>query len=284
MVRKPIVLSALVMLVSFISIAKADGFLLPVKSSVCTDVSTGKSRSDIRFETYDKATFVAVKSSAYMKEKANLLEDYHYDVLAYQLADKALNDISLITIKDDEQKICLELSGFLDTQKADEIFLKKDTNSLKSQNVNKIAAEVNNLLPKSLHEKDSAIPLIYIKDLEFYNQTTSAAYTKKMSEQLSFEPRVLVTENKELADYYLIPKLVLSKSEKIDEKNSRFSMSVVVELQKTNGVTVGKEEQNRYIIISQEENIQKIAQKLLSKLLEDALSALSRQLNSLLQY
>lgn len=284
MVRKPILLSALAMLISLINTAAADSFLLPVKSSVCVDVTAGKSRSDIRFEAYDKAAFVAVKSSTYMKQKANTLEDHSYDVFAYRLADSALNDISLITVRDDDEKICLELSGVLDTKQADEIFLNRDAASIKPDSVSKIAHEVNSLLPKSLYETDSMIPLVYIKDIEFFNNTASSAYTAKIAQQLSFEPRVLVTENKELADYYIVPKLLLSKSEKIDEKHSRFSMSVAVELQKINGIVVDKEEQNRYIIISDEENTQEIAQKLLVKLLEESISAMSRQLNSLLQY
>lgn len=284
MVREPILLSALVMLVSFINTAEADSFLLPIKSSVCVDVTADNSRSDVRFAAYDKAAFVAVKSSAYIKQKANILDDHRYDILSYEIADKALNDISLITLKDDEEKICLELSGFLDTRKADEIFLKQENNSLQAQNISKIAAEVNNLLPKSLYETDSSIPLIYIKDLEFFNQSTSSAYTSKIAEQLSFEPRVLVTENEELADYYIVPKLLLSKSEKIDEKNSRFSMSVVVELQRTNGIIVDAKEKNRYIIISAEQNTQEIAQKLLLKLLEEAINTMRQQLNNLLQY
>ncbi len=284
MVRKPILLSALAVLISLIDTSKADSFLLPVKSSVCVDVTEGKSRSSTRFEAYDKAAFVAVKSSAYIKQKANTLEDHSYDVLAYKLADSALNDISLVTLRDDEEKICLELSGILDTKRADEIFLNRDTTSIEPSSVRKIAHEVNSLLPKSLYETDSSIPLVYIKDIEFFNSTASSAYTAKIAQQLSFEPRVLVTESKELADYYIIPKVLLAKSEKIDEKHSRFSMSVAVELQKINGIVVDKEEQNRYIIISNEQNTQKIAQKLLVKLLEEAISAMSRQLNSLLQY
>lgn len=281
MVRKPILLSVLTVLISLIDTTKADSFLLPIKSSVCMDVTIGKTRSDIRFEAYDKAAFVAVKSSAYMKQKANTLEDHSYDVFAYRVADGALNDISLITLRDDEEKICLEFSGVLNTKRADEIFMNSDTTSIEPNSVRKIAHKVNSLLPKSLYETDSTIPLIYIKDVEFFNNTATPAYTTKIAQQLSFEPRVLVTENKELADYYIVPKVLLAKSEKIDDKHSRFSMSVTVELQKINGVVVDKEEQNRYIIISDEQNTQEIAQKLLIKLLEDAISAMSRQLNSL---
>lgn len=281
MISKPVLLSVLIMLVSFINIVRADSFLLPVKSSICVDVIASSSRSDIRFKAYDKAAFVAVKSSSYMKEKANILEDHNYNEFAYKIIDYALNDISLITTKDDDEKICLELSGIIDVKKADELLLSQNTSSIETQNVYKIANEINETLPKPL---DETIPLIYIQDIEFYNNTTSSAYKKKMAEKLSFNPKILVTDNKELADYYIVPKLLLSKSEKINDDNSRFSMSIIVELQRANGVVVHKEEKNRYIIITKQEDTQEIAQKLLIKLLEDALMSMSKQLNNLSHY
>ncbi len=284
MIKTLIKLSVGVVLISFVSTVRADSFLLPVKSAVCQNVAAGKSPSDTRFEAYDKAAFMAVKTSEYMQKNASGLDDHSYGVLAYKLADKALNDVSIITVRDDEERICLEFSGYLDTQKADAIRQEKAENTFAVQNVKKIAREVTALLPKSIEEDDGAIPLIYIKDVEFYNHETTSAYTAKLAQKLSFEPKVLVTESKELADYFIVPKLLQSKMEKIDGKNSRYSMSVAIELQKTNGIVVDTEQQNRYIIISEEQNRQDIAQKLMAKLLEDALEAMAGKLNTLLKY
>ena len=105
--------------------------------------------------------------------------------------------------------------------------------------------------------------------MEYYNGKTTSTFTAKITEQLSFEPRVLVTESQELADYFIAPKLVLSKIEPINETNSRYSMSVMVELRKNDGTLVDSETQNRYIIISKEQNAQEIAHKLIEKLLEE---------------
>lgn len=277
-------LSVGVVLINCVSTALADSFFMPVKSSVCQNVIPEKSRSDIRFNAYDKAAFIAVKKSEYMQKKAAGLNDHNYDVLSYKLADSALNDVSVITTRDDAEKICLELSGYLNTKKADAVLKEENTKETAPGNIQKIAREVNTLLPMSAEENDTAIPLLYIKNVEFYNHTTTAAYTEKLAQKLSFEPRVLVTENEELADYFIVPKLLQAKMEKIDEDNSRFSMSAVVELQKTGGIVVDSEQQNRYIIISKKEDTQEIAQKLMVKLLEDALDALSGKLNTLLKY
>lgn len=135
-----------------------------------------------------------------------------------------------------------------------------------------------------MYETDSTIPLLYVDDIEYYNGSASSAFTGKITERLAFEPRILVTETRELADYFLKPRLLLSKIEPVNAENSRYSMSVVVELRKSDGSLVDSEEQNRYIIVNNNENMQETAQKLLTKLLEDALTALSGKLNSLLKY
>ena len=60
-------------------------------------------------------------------------------------------------------------------------------------------------------------------------------------------------------------------------------MSIVIELRKNDGTLVDSETQNRYIIINKEQNTQEIAHKLVEKLLEDGINALSGKLNSLIK-
>ena len=123
-------------------------------------------------------------------------------------------------------------------------------------------------------EKDHIIPLVYVENMEYYNHKTTAIYTKKITEQLSLEPKLIITDDKNLADYYLKPKLTQSKMEPINSENSRYSMSVVIELWSKGGIMIDEEQQNRYIIIENSQNPQKIAQKLLYKLLEQATNSL----------
>lgn len=281
--KKFIKLSVWVAVANVAIAVRADSFLLPVKSSVCTEITQDKTRSEIRYQTYDKAAFMAVKTSSYMQQHASKLDDHSYNLLSYKLVDKALNDVSLTTLKDDDEKICLEFTGNLDTQKADKLLASEGNKGFNPENVKEIAQEITANLPKSLYETNETIPLLYIKELEFNNHTTTNKYTDILTQKLSFEPRVLITESSDLADYFLVPKLLLAKVEKIDDENSKFSMSVCIELQNTAGVLIDSKQQNRYIIISNKKNIQEIAQKILIKLLEDATDNLTGQLNNLLK-
>lgn len=276
-------LFVLALLMVKIGSAGADSLFLPVKGNACADITSDKTRASIRYGAYDRAAMAAVKASDYMQKHGADLDDYNYNLTAYRLVDKALRDITVITIRDDNEKICLEISGKLDKTRADEIMQIK-AKPLDSSVVKDIADSVNSTLPKSMYETDETIPLLYIDNLRYYNGTDTASFTPGLTERLAFEPRVLVTETKELADYLLIPKLLLSQVEPVDGKNSRYSMSVVVEVRKNTGELVDSEQQNRYIIVENTQNMQEVAHKLLQKLLEDAVNALSGKLNRLLKY
>lgn len=161
--------------------------------------------------------------------------------------------------------VIIVLVMFTGTVKADSFFVAsiKDLNAQNSEQI-----------------KDHIIPLVYIKDMEYYNHTKTSAYTGKINEQLSLEPNIITTEDEDLADFYLIPKLLLSKIERINSENSRYSMSVALELWAKGGVLINTERQNRYIIIENSQNPQEIARKLLLKLLEDAVNNLSLKIKN----
>lgn len=276
-------LSVLVILINLIGLARADSFFVEVSGTACSKINEEQTRSEIRYKAYDKAVLMAVKKCPEVKAIAQDMDDHTYNILAYRIADKALNDITVITVQDDNEKICLEISGKLAKEKIAEIASLEKLPSFKEERVAQIAEKINTVLPKSIYETDGTRPLLYIKEIEYYNGKTSSDFTAKIAERLSFEPQVLVTESQELADYFLIPKLILSKIEPINETNSRYSMSVMIELRKNDGTLVDSETQNRYIIISKEQDIQEIAHKLIEKLLEDGINALSGKLNNLLK-
>ena len=120
--------------------------------------------------------------------------------------------------------------------------------------------------------EDHIIPLIYVGNMEYYNRTETSAYTRQICEQLALEPKIIVTDDENLADYYIKPKLLQSKMEQINTENSRYSMSVALELWSKGGILINSEQQNRYIIIENSQNAQEIAQKLLTRLLKEAVN------------
>ena len=274
MLQKILKLSVFCVCLFYSSYIKADSFFEPVKSTVCEEKKAGISQVDMRLSVYDKATLQAIKNNQYVKNKSQNINDHQYNVIAYKIADTILSDVDIKTIQDDENKICIELFGIINKQEVDVIFSSEIKETQKS--VEEIAQEIKEKMPKS-----SITPLVYINDVMYYNNTKTSAYTQKITEFVSLEPNVLVSDNLELSDYIIQPKMILSKMEKIDDKNSRYSMSVVIEIQDLEGKVVNSKQKNRYIIIDNNENKQEVASKLLLKLIKECLKELSPSVNNL---
>lgn len=274
-------LSAIVLFMLISIVSKADSFFLPIKSDVCINNNNNEEKQDLIFKLNDKAALVAVKSSDYVKNKALSYNDYEYSLIAYKIVDNALNDTSYEITKENENKICLSFKASLDKQKTDRLFENFKKSNIDKTKIKEIANNINQTLPKSIYENNIRTPLIYIDDLEFYNNTKTPKYKDHIKEQLIFEPSILITEKKDLADFYLNPKVVKSSIDKIDEKNSKFSMAVELKINNSENKEILKETKKRYIIIDNSLKNQEIAHKMLIKLLNEALSSLKDKINLL---
>lgn len=275
-------LSVFALLINFIGGAKADSLFVSVRGEGCSNISAEHTRAEIRYDAYDKAAVAAVKSAPYFQTSSEVSDEYRLNMLAYQLADKILSDVAVITVRENEREICLEVSGKLDKEKTEEMLAGKDIRKAPTD-IGAIAQKVNTVLPKSMYETDKALPLIYIKKMEYYNGTVTDDFTPVITDKLAFEPRILITENEELADYFIFPKLLLSKIEPLNQEEQKYSMSVAVEIYRQDGTLITSTRQNRYIIISNKENVGQTARKLLIKLLEDGVDELSDKLKALLK-
>ena len=274
-------LSAIVLFMLISIVSKADSFFLPIKSDVCINNNDNEEKQDLIFKLNDKAALVAVKSSDYVKNKALSYNDYEYSLIAYKIVDNALNDTNYEITKENENKICLSFKASLDKQKTDRLFENYKKSNIDKTKIKEIANNINQTLPKSIYENNIRTPLIYIDDLEFYNNTKTQKYKDYIKEQLIFEPSILITEKKDLADFYLNPKVVKTSKDKIDEKNSKFSMAVELKINNSENKEVLKETKKRYIIIDNSLKNQEIAHKMLTKLLNEALASLKDKINLL---
>lgn len=274
-------LSAIVLFMLISIVSKADSFFLPIKSDVCINNNNNEEKQDLIFKLNDKAALVAVKSSDYVKNKALSYNDYEYSLIAYKIVDNALNDTSYEITKENENKICLSFKASLDKQKTDRLFENFKKSNIDKTKIKEIANNINQTLPKSIYENNIRTLLIYIDDLEFYNNTKTPKYKDHIKEQLIFEPSILITEKKDLADFYLNPKVVKSSIDKIDEKNSKFSMAVELKINNSENKEILKETKKRYIIIDNSLKNQEIAHKMLIKLLNEALVSLKGKINLL---
>ena len=134
-----------------------------------------------------------------------------------------------------------------------------------------VTAKADSFLLTAQVEQEQILPLIYVKDLEYYNHKKTTAYTKSIKDKLSLDPQFVITEDEISADFYILPKLVQSEMEPLNQDILRYSMSVKVELWSKGGILIDSTQQNHYIVIDKEDDAQKIAKDLLSKLLDGAI-------------
>ena len=275
-------LSVLTVMMFDTSIVKADSFSLSVNSTTCTLLES-KSRRDVRIETYDRASLIAVKKSEYVKKQVGNIEDADYTNIAYQIVDNALKDVVILTTTDDDEKICIEIKGNIDKIKTENIIKQYKETKKPTKEINEIVKDINTIFPESLNNDTKKSIPVYIDDLEYHNHTTTKNYTKEIETQLSFKPNILVTTNKELADYYIKPKILKSSIDVINDNNSKFSMSVEVVLSNSNDESVLKAQKNRYVIIDNNDDTQILAQKMLLKLLKEALIDITDRIDTIKQ-
>ena len=280
MLQSILKLSVLSMLLVFSTLTKADSFFLPVTSKVCA-IEQDKAKEDVVLGLHDKASFLAIKNSDFIKNKLKDVDDYYLSLISYKIADTSLQDI-VANQTNLDNRICINYKANLDIRQAEEIISSFNIKKINDEKIKDIAKEVLSM-PKSIYEANDSIPLIYVEDLEFYNQKTTSKYTQSIIEQLSFEPRILITENKTLSDFVLTPRLTKSTVDTIDEKNSRYSMSITIDVTNLEGKKVIMEEKNRYIIIDNNENMQSLANKMIAKLLYEAISSIKDRLSILFQ-
>lgn len=251
-----------------------------IQGTACERVLDGESLSSTRVRAADKAVFLSIKKLENLKEERHLLSDHDLNVLIYRLVDEYVEDLSVKVTKSEADKVCVNISGFINLKnielvKADFISNGEPVHTSNEDIVAQIADEVN--AEVVLKPADENLALVYIADLTYYNGATSKKYASYLKTLLQNNPYFYLTEEKDLADYIISPKVLKAKIDTLDPSHKRLQMVIVLE---TTGLETSavSESQNRFLLFSAEEDEQEIASRLIKKLLEQAAVNLARKI------
>ena len=244
-----------------------------IYGNACEKVVQGESKSSTRVRAADKAVFLRVKKIKELDKAKQILNEHDLNVLVYRLVDEYVEDLSVNTTKDEEDKICVEIKGWLNPQNVaaveNEFF--KDDVPLKEASAEMVAEVADDVKAETLIKPDNpeSLALVHIAVLEYYNGAKSGKFTEPLKEQFSDNPYFYLTEDAEIADYVIRPKVLKAKVDKLDAGHKRLQMVVTLEIY---GLEEGvvNEYQNRFVLFGAEEDEQKTASRLLNKLLENA--------------
>ena len=276
-----------------------------LNASACERVKSQETVASIRLRATDKATFNAVKSLNYLSSVHDKFSDHDFNVLIYKIVDNYVEDLSVKTTQQNEQKICVEISGYVSTDNIllalAEVEAEHNTDNFSTENsaenssietdfvtdesnisveTSDDSSDAKNLIeddfdtinntPASVTTDPDTETLLFIAPLEFYNNTSSSEYVKILNRLFDQNAYFQLTEDRAKADLVIYSKVLRAKVDAINSNTNRLQMVVSVEVKNLADDSSYIEHQNRFILFKSSEDEQKVAAGLMQKLLTKA--------------
>lgn len=246
---------------------------LPIYGNACEKVIEGESKASTRVRAADKAVFLGVKKLPELARAKSILNEHDVNVLVYRLVDEYIEDLSSSTAPSDSDKVCVEINGYLSPTAIEKVqaeFIEREqpVKEATPEEVAEVVAEVKNEVDIKPANPES-LALVRIMPLEYYTGAQSKKYAQMLQEQFANNQYFYLTEDAEIADYVITPKVLKAKVDNLDAAHKRLQMVVSLEVTglKTEAVN---EYQNRFVLFGAEEDEQQTAVRLLNKLIETA--------------
>lgn len=278
---------------------------ISVYAKACEPARPGEARSGARVRAADKASFKAVENITALSDARAQLQPHDFNVLVYHLVDNYLEDMAVRTVEQNDERICVEVTGYLSPQNIEEARKQQASKSAAApENEEKTAEEpetapaldlesdpeslpepVSELPPKPqpkirqeiayetaapLSDEDAAAEgkiIVFVERTQFYNGSETGGFYADIRQVLSENPEIKTTTSKTGADYILKTKVLRARVDPINKQTNRLQMVVQLELINTaNGESV-TEHQNRFILFQSNDDEQKVASSLMQKLL-----------------
>ena len=259
----------------------ADGKYFDISADACETIMNGESKSSTRLRASDKATFMAVKKLDQLKAIDENLSDHDFNVLVYRFVDEYIEDLSVSTTADEENKVCVSVNGKISADNVNSVKAEFEKNKKEPQTdevreIQKIVEDVNNDL-RVKPENPESLALVHVKQLEYFNGSKSVKYANLLKKHIDNNPYFYLTDDAEIADYVITPKVLKVAVDALDAGNNRLHMALVLEIAGIEKEIVS-EYQNRFVLFGAEEDKQQIASRLISKLIEQAGDGLIRKI------
>ena len=275
--------------------------ILTLFGQACERVKPQETIASIRLRATDKATFDAIKNLDNISALSSQYSDHDLNVLIYKIVDNYVEDLAVQTTQQNEQKICIEITGYVNAanisvaaeelknelldnvhatnEPANDDALSEEKNSDVSIHAepevitqDTAASEENSVSPQTSETLSSQklSQLVYIAPLQFFNNTSSSEYTKILKRMFDNNAYFKLTDDESSAQYIIYPKVLRAKVDAINSNTNRMQMVVSVEVKNIAEKSSAIEHQNRFILFSSTDDEQKVAAGLMQKLLTKA--------------
>lgn len=100
-------------------IPEEDDGVRAVYATACENIRGEEAKSSARVRATDKASFKALENLSDLSDYRDKYDTHDYNVLIYTLVDNYLEDMAVRTLEQDEGKICVEVTGYLNRSNID---------------------------------------------------------------------------------------------------------------------------------------------------------------------
>ncbi|MBR2137474.1 MAG: hypothetical protein IJ852_05935 [Alphaproteobacteria bacterium] len=258
-----------------------------IEADSCDDRLSGDDLKTAENRATDKASLAAVKLSGVIQKYAPDINVHSLDLVTYRIVDEYLSNITHNVTFDDENRICVRVQADLtiaESELEELIHEYKRNEAVESAEVVAIAERIQNQMKVRPHSEQDR-KLVYIAQMQLWNGDQTNHYTAYLSELLSHSEYYYITPDESLADFTIKPELEKADVDELDAQNHK--MHMIVKLNVTNNGAQNADEindkQNHFILFKADEDEQKVADKLIVKLLNRAVTNVNNQLEKNIQ-
>ena len=255
---------------------------LSIYGEACEEFKADEQNASTRLKATDKASYGAVSSLAEIVNIKDSFDEHDYNMLIYTLVDEYIEDMSTKTTRQDQQQICVEVSGYITpenigkaidkTIKSPQVLAENSDTPKKINTESSLETLSNDLssLPV-LEEPPSDVVIlstIFVKPTEFYNNTFSNSHSSILKNILSQAENIKLVDNEDEANFVITPKVLKAKIESLNKETNRMQMVVALETFDRNQNSVTSEHQNKFVLFNNSDDEQSVAKQLLKDLME----------------
>lgn len=187
-----------------------DENVIPVYGTACEKIKGDEAKSTARVRVTDKASFLAVSSVLSVLDYKSDLSEHDYNVMVYNLVDNNVEDMAVRTTKQDDENICVEVTGYINkdsiiTAFNDSISDKPEDTPV-SESMTQIVNDVNKIYADKEIDgkyKPAVIPPTDDATLEKYKAPETASLPKQINQPKPSASQAVVDDKRGLV--YIAP-------------------------------------------------------------------------------
>ena len=305
---------------TFISVAQAETTPLSfdgveIDASACESMSVNETKSTLRAKAVDRALFEALQNLPQLEKYRNNFDVQTFDNKIYELVDLALESMNIKVNSSQDDKVCVNVRASLANSDINKVFddvagnLSNVVEDFSQENdlgialppkpnitihediaynENKIENASENLRIVEVEVPQNSVNFgdvrIFVENTEYFNGKSSANFYLSLQKEFESIKGVKVQSKFDNQEYTIRPKVLKAKVDNINAETSRMQVVVSVSLIDNKTATTFTEHQNRFVLFTSDDDPQKVAFQLISKLFSEVIQKLSRNIKTRYSY